>query len=232
MEKSLNELVEKLKQAAGPNLISIVLYGSAAAGEFHQEFSDLNVIAVVERLGLRELGMLQPAAAWWARKGHPAPLLFTREGLERSADVFAIELLDIKSHRRVLHGEDVFRNLEVPMHQHRLQVERELRINLTRLRQRYLLVAGKRKETLRLMTQSISTFTTLLRHALLALGEKSPRTNRQTIEHIAARLGFDARSFHTILDVRERKLKEGQVDANSTFGGYLEGIMRVVQEID
>ena len=38
-ETVLNELVEKLRGAAGENLVSLILYGSAAQGEFHPEYS-------------------------------------------------------------------------------------------------------------------------------------------------------------------------------------------------
>src|SRR5712692_11281917 len=107
MEKDLSELVEKLKQAAGGNLKSVVLYGSAASGDFQPKHSDLNILCVLERLDGAELAKLNPTAAWWARKGHPAPLVFTPEELHRLADVFAIELLDIQASRRVLDGEDV-----------------------------------------------------------------------------------------------------------------------------
>src|SRR2546422_8340651 len=84
---------------------------------------------------------------WWTRKGHPSPYVFTLEELRQSADVFAIELWDIKSSRKVLFGEDVFDGLDVPMGLHRIQVERELRASLVRLRQRYLTAAQDRKST-------------------------------------------------------------------------------------
>src|SRR5690242_14097474 len=167
MEKNLNDLVAKLKAAAGENLKSVVLYGSAASGEFQPQHSDLNILCVVGRLNAPELAKLSPTAVWWARKGHPAPLVFTIETLLNSADVFAIELLDIKASRRVLFGEDLFDTLDVPMTLHRLQVERELRVNLIRLRQHYLTAQPHRKAVLRLMTESVSTFAALFRHALI-----------------------------------------------------------------
>ena len=43
-EKLTSEFVEKIRAAAGDNLLSVVLYGSAADGEFHPEYSDLNLL--------------------------------------------------------------------------------------------------------------------------------------------------------------------------------------------
>jgi hypothetical protein len=232
MEKFLDELVEKLKTAAGANLKSVALFGSAATDEFHAEYSDLNVMCVLERIGATDLEKLNPAGQWWRSKGHPAPLVFTFDRLRASADVFAIELLDIKARRRMLFGQDVFANLDVPMALHSLQVERELRINLIRLRQNYLAFPPKPKRLMQLMIASLSTFFTLFRHALIALGEQPPQAKREAADRLAALLGFDSRPFHALLDVREKKLAEKAVDAATTFRSYLESIQRAEDEFD
>lgn len=232
MDKELGELVEKLTAAGGDNLKSAVLYGSAARGEFHPKHSDLNVLCVLERLDASVLEKLGPAAAWWARRGHPAPLLFTRESLGRAADVFAIELLDIQAGHRVLFGEDVFTTMEVPMDLHRLQVERELRINLIRLRQHFLTEQFSSKAVLKLMTDSVSSFVTLFRHVLLALGEPPPASNRDIVNRLAELLAFDTTSFQAVFDVREGKPSGKYVNVAATFRGYLESITRVTDEVD
>jgi predicted nucleotidyltransferase len=232
MDKDLHELVEKLKHAAGSNLKSVVLYGSAASGEFHAKHSDLNVLCVLARLDGAEIEKLNPAAEWWSRKGHPAPLLFTQEELHDAADVFAIEMLDIQASHRVLHGEDVFAGLHVPMSLHRLQVEHDLRTNLIRLRQGYLLAPRELKSLLGLMTTSVSTFGALFRHALIALGQPAAKSKREAVDRLAKHLGFDASGIHTILDVREGKLTENQVDVQATFHSYLVAVTRVAEEVD
>ena len=230
MEKELSELVEKLKQAAGANLRSVVLYGSAASGEFQPKHSDLNVLCVLGRLDAAELAKLNSATSWWARKGHPAPLVFTLEELRRSADVFAIELLDIKTSHRMLHGEDVFSGLEVPMNLHRHQVERELHTNLIRLRQAFLAAPGDTKALGRLMNESVSTFVALFRHALIVLGERPPQGKRAAVDALARLLGFEAGGFHAVLDTREGK--RGSQDVREVFASYLAAVTRVAEEVD
>ena len=39
----INEFVEKIRTAAGPNLESVILYGSAASGDYHPAFSNVNL---------------------------------------------------------------------------------------------------------------------------------------------------------------------------------------------
>jgi len=250
MEKDLNELAARLKQAAGANLQSVVLYGSAASGGFHPKHSDLNVLCILERLDAGALEQLNAATTWWARKGNPPPLVFTAEELRRAADVFSIELLDIKAGHRVLFGEDPFASIEVPMRLHRHQVQRELRSNLVRLRQHYLAAPRRDKTLLRLMTESVSSFTTLFRHALIALGDsasppaaapesaaasghsRAVERARGAIDRLAALFGFDPGGFHAVLDVREGKRQTGSLDARSMFHNYLEAVTRVAQAVD
>ena len=231
-EQNLTDLVTRLKDAAGSNLLSAILYGSAATGEFHPGHSDLNVLCIMQSLGRDDLSKLHAASAWWAKKGHPAPLFFTLHELHHSADVFAIELLDMKAAHRVLHGEDVIASLDVPMDLHRLQVERELRNNTLRLRQHYVRHPADSRKTLELMTSSISTFATLFRHALMALGEDPPPTKRSTMDRIGSVLGFDPIPFHTIFEIREGRKREREVDVQALFDAYLDRVVKVTEEID
>ncbi|MGH9352657.1 MAG: hypothetical protein ACRD2G_10930, partial [Terriglobia bacterium] len=175
---------------------------------------------------------LQGAAKWWMKKGHPAPLVFTLEELQRSADIYAVELLEIKSCRRVLFGEDVFESFETPMHQYRLQVERELRHSLIRLRQSYVLAAGNRKAVMALMVKSFSTFALLFRHALMALGEEAPAAKQEAVERLAALLGLSTTSFRELAGIQKGERKGKDLDARLIFRDYLESITRAVDVID
>src|SRR5690242_18960633 len=93
-EEKLSECVKCLHQGVGENLQSVILYGSAASGEFHPRFSNLNLLCILREIDFSLLASLAPTVAWGAGQKHPSPLLFTQQELERSADVFAIEFLD------------------------------------------------------------------------------------------------------------------------------------------
>ena len=230
-ERELSELLEKLKRGAGENLRCAVLFGSAATEEFHAGHSNLNVLCVLHHLDATDIRRLSPAAIWWEKRGHPAPLLFTLEELRRSADVFAIELLDIKAHRRLLWGDDVFESFPVPMELHRLQVEHDLRMSIIRLRQRFLAARAKNRAVVDLMTASLGTFLALFRHALIAFGEPPAENNRAALARLSAKLEFDRRPFEILLEVREGKRKESQVDGAKTMPAYLAAVERVVDEV-
>jgi predicted nucleotidyltransferase len=230
-EKELSDLVDELQLAAGSNLKSLVLYGSAAGGEFHEAHSDLNVLGIFERLDAAALVRLHPVVQMWTGKGHPAPLLLTIAELRSAADIYAIEFLDIIARRRTLAGEDLFATLEVPMGLHRLQVERELRLNVLRLRQAAL-VAGEGSAQLgKLMLDSVAAFCVLFRHALIALDEKAPDSRRESCRRLAALLRFDSAPLETVLDVRESKQPAKALTAD-TFAAYLAAVSIAAEQFD
>ncbi len=204
-EKQIAVFVRRLQAAARENLPGVILYGSAAGGEFHPEFSNVNLLCIVRETSFAKLTAMARAVEWWGRQKHPAPLVLTREELERSTDVFAIELLDMQQRHRVLVGEDVLTGLRVPMQRHRAQVEYELREKLILLRENLLAANGKESRLWDLLLRSLPAFATLFRHALIALGETVPGSRRETIQALAGRVGFDASAFLQLLDIRERK---------------------------
>lgn len=232
MEEKFTELIDWLKNAAATNLKAVVLYGSAVAGDFHEHHSDLNILLVVDQAGSAELEKLHPIAEWWVKKGNPPPIVFTMDELVRSADVFAIELLDIKRHHRMLHGADFLESFEVPMNLHRLQVERELRTAWLRLRQGILTAPYKTEVHLQLMVRSISSFCVLFRHALIALQHGEAHTKCEAVEAMATLAGANPSAFQTVLDFRAGKIKEKEIDVEATLQTYLEFVEVVTNEVD
>jgi predicted nucleotidyltransferase len=232
MEGKLTELVDRLKAAIHDNLKTVVLYGSAVTGEFRAGHSDLNILCVVDRADAALLEHAHGVADWWIRQGNPPPLIFTHDELRRSADVFAIELLDMKLHHRILYGADFLADFEVPLQLHRLQVERELRTAWLRLRQAVLAAPLSNKIHLGIMLKSVSPFCALFRHALLALGHDMPATKRETVNAIASLTGANPTAFQTILDLREGKGKRGEIDVEASLNAYLELVEVVTNEVD
>lgn len=230
-EKELSELVGRLRQAAGNNLRAVVLYGSAVDHDF-REHSDLNTLCLLHRLEGAELEGLRPVGLWWWQKGHPPPLVFTLAELRNSADVFSIELLDMKARHRMLDGADFFGELEVPMVQHKLQVERELRINVIRLRQSFLRSRGRRSELTELLIASASSFGTLLRHALIAMGQEAPVSAREAADRLGKLMAVNSAPFRRVLDLREGKSAGGELNLEAVLESYVDFVTRVAEEVD
>jgi hypothetical protein len=231
-EKLLNEFVQKLRTAAGEDLLSVVLYGSAAEGEFHPPYSDLNLLCVLRDTSFTSLAKIAAAMDWWRSKKHHPPLVLTSQELKTSADVFSIEFADMKQRYRVLHGEDVLRNLDVPLTTHRAQLEYELREKLFLLRQHLLLAAESEKQLWEVMLHSLSSFTTLFRHVLLEMGETGRKHSREGVIELSKRLNFDPSALVQLMDVRAQKVDRKPLRAADVAGRYLEAIGKVVAAVD
>jgi len=231
-EKQIDEFVSRMKKAAGQNLQSIILYGSAASGEFQAEFSNLNLLCILRESSFSQLSAIAPVVEWWHGQKHPAPMVMTQEELEHSSDVFSIELLDMQQHHSLLFGDELLAKLQIPMQQHRVQLEYELREKLILLRQRVLETGDNDRALWALLLGSVSAFSTLFRHALLALGDAAPHSKREAIQILAARLPFEPSAFMQLLDIRDHKVDRKQFDVKDVFTRYLAAVQRVTSAVD
>jgi len=230
-EAKLTDLVSRMKEFAGENLESMILYGSAARGDFKEGHSDLNVLCVLRSVAARELTRVTPVVRWWSKDhNEPAPLFFTAEELRQSADVFSIELLDMQESRRVLYGADVVAGVPVPMNLHRVQVEHDLRTLLLKLRQHFLLTGQKESELRTAEAKSSSSVLALLRHALIAFDEEPPATAQEVFARIAALTGADAEAFIAAFKLRDRHAHVD--DIVRTYGQYLNALTVVISALD
>jgi len=231
MEAKLGELVSRLREAAGKNLESVVLYGSGASGRFRPGTSDVNVLCTLATLDVHELQLLAPVVHWWIHEEkEPPPLFFLSEELQRSTDVFPIESLDLQRSHRVLFGCDPVAELRVPLNLHRVEVEREMRTLLLRLRQQVVL-AGKEEASFRAtLKRTISATLTLLRHTLIAFGEEPPDEGKALFARIAERTGADASAFETVYDYHEGQGLAG--DSFTAYDRYLHALEKVIGALD
>ncbi|MCB1018333.1 MAG: hypothetical protein KDC27_00325 [Acidobacteria bacterium] len=232
MEDLLQQLTQRLTRDLGDTLISIVLFGSAAAGDYDSDCSDLNVLAVLAQVGPRELELAYPTVDWWLKKKQPVPVLLSLDEIENGADAFAIEFFDIRHAYRVLHGRDVIASINVDASHHRHQVEHELRSRLVRLRERYLAMQKDRKALTALLSDSLPSFVTLFRHAALLTGGAPHMKKRDAVQEAAKRLGIEAAPFEEVITVRNGEKKLADAEIAPLFEAYLREIDKVARFVD
>ena len=231
-EDKANEFVKRARDAGGTNVECVILFGSAISGNFHPGLSDLNLFCILRDTSFASLQALAPVVKWWDRQGQPPPLCMTRQELERSADVFTIELLDMAQHHRVLFGEDVLQGLQISTHLHRVQVEYELREKLILLRQHLLLADNNPSHLWDVVLHSAPSFSTLFRHALVALGSDSLTNRREAVQALSKQVDFDPSAFHQALDVREGKTDRKQLDIRDLCARYLAAVEKIAAAVD
>ncbi len=231
--KALSRLIEDLRAAHGDNLASIVLYGSAAAGDDDGQRSDHNLLIALKRISSDDLRAAHKALRNWLKLGQPMPVYFTVDELKRAADVFPIEFLQMEKARKVLLGTDPLNLVEVSRENLRHQTEYELRTKLIQLRRLYVPASNSVERLMALMTDSLASFAALFRAALILHGEEAPLTNADTVRAIVRLCGLDAFAFDEILELAKKTTSTMTEDqANEVFSAYMAQIERVIQAVD
>jgi hypothetical protein len=227
----LKDLVSRFERSLHDRLVSLILYGSGAGEDHHAKFSDLNVLVVLTEITTRELTECEPILGWWREHGHPAPTIMSEEEVHNSADCFPIEFRDMKDRRKVLYGPDVIADVKVDGKFYRAQIEHELRAKLFRLRQQGARVLSDPPALMKLCLDSVSTFCTLGRHALIASGAHAKSEKRAIVHQLGQTLKMEVTPFETLLDVREDK-PGVDTDPGELFAAYLQCIQRMIEFVD
>src|SRR5438876_10648088 len=231
--KALDTVVENLRAAHGDNLASIVLYGSAAAGDHIAEHSDHNLLIALKRITSEDLRLSQNAMRAWLKSGQPPPVYFTVEELKRAADVFPIEFLQMEEARHVLDGRDPFEFVEISQANLRHQTKYELRTKLIQLRRLYLPASTSVEKLCALMSDSLASFAALFRAVLILRGQEPPVSKADSIRATVRLLGLNESPFEKILELRSKRNKTlSEAEANSVFSAYLSQIERVIEAVD
>lgn len=232
MNDQLPRLVEQLKVNLGARLQSVILYGSAAMNDWEKESSDFNVLCVLTDLTASELAACEPIFRWWQSNGNPAPLLLTGEEVRTSTDCFPIEFHDMQEHRRVLYGDDLIASLAIDRSFYRAQVEHELRAKQIRLRQKAAEVLSKPDKLTRLLTDSLSTFCVLGRHALILSGREPRYKKAEILDALSQSLGRELKASNAILAIRSAAKPETSASAAALFESYLDEMGSLVRFVD
>lgn len=216
----------------GDDLVSVVLYGSAARGEYRPGVSDLNILVLLKGINPPTLRRGSPLARKWVKGGNQTPLMFGEAEWRGSADVFPIEYSDMRDAHRVLFGIDPFEGMEIDNEHLRLQSEHELRAKLIQLREHYVLSAEKPKELGQLLISALPTFLTLFRTLLRLMGRAVPRESGEVIDAVAAEIGFEPGPFQRVMEARDRKARFAPTADEPVVIGYLTGVSRASEWLD
>ena len=229
---TLEELVAQLGASVGEELRSVVLYGSAAAGEHIPNRSDYNVLVIVRALAADRLRALSATARAWGEAGNPPPLIFTEDEWRESADVFPMEYADMIERHRVLHGRSPFEGVRVAPADLRLQLEHQARGKVLALRQGLLAAAGDRKAELQLLSASVSTIMTIFRAVERLRGGTPSRDNVELSRSVAAAAATDADAFVRVVRHVRGETRLAPADAPAVLDAYLRGMEAVVEYLD
>jgi len=217
MDEIVQAWAKGLKQELGNNLVSVILYGSAARGEYVRARSDLNLMLVFKKLDLEHITKVGKMMRRRVRKQAPQLVFWTEEELTNAWDVFPLEFEDIKENHRCLVGKDLFKKRRVDTKRMRYQLEFELRSKLLTVRDTWL-SSNRDKYALEMfLVKAGTSFDYLIRKAEAVFGKKMV-IPRDVFEKIKK------------LKKKEIRLKRGEIQG--LFHQLHEQVESVIRKID
>ncbi|HDQ00238.1 MAG TPA: hypothetical protein ENN22_13800 [bacterium] len=231
-EEIFDPFVSEYKSAFGDDLVSVILYGSAARGEYIYKKSDINFLILLSESGIRNLQQAVPLIKKWQKRMVSTPLLLTKQYIQTSLDTFPIEFLTMKQHYQVLYGEDVFVDIKIDSRDLRLQSEREVRGKLLHLRENYLNTYGEAKAIQNLLKVSLPTFVSIFSGLLHLKDQPIPSVKKDVLKMTADVFSLDFSVFDKINKLNQNQIKFSKDELNQLVGQYIEQIRKLTYIVD
>ncbi|MCI2430294.1 hypothetical protein LM602_03145 [Candidatus Acetothermia bacterium] len=223
-EQTIEKFSREIRTLYGDDLISLVLYGSAAGADFVPDRSDLNFLVVLKEVTPEALRKAIPLVRDWHRQKIATPLFIDPDFLRASLDLFPIEFSDMQEQHRVLAGQDLLLEFKISPRNLRLQCEEELKGKLLHLRRAYL-ETGSRPEALEeLIATSVKSFLVITRHLLRLKGLKPAHEFLETLVQIEEAFGTSFEAIRDAHSLRLRALRLEKSEATTLFDRYLADI--------
>ena len=229
--QTLNAFVEAAKNAFESDLVSIVLFGSAAEGRMRAT-SDVNVLLVLKRFEQQRADRMREPL----RVAHAAVQLnamFLLEDEVASAnEAFAVKFADIQARHRVLFGADPFAALGTARDALVRRLKQVLLNLQLRLRERYVMLS-LREEQLALVIADAASPLRASAASLLQLEGRPAATPKAALEHLVSEFG-DAR-LSAVLGVISAAREDTSLEpgaAPSTLMSLIEITRRLRERVD
>lgn len=223
------KFVSRVKEVYGNDLLSVMLYGSAARGAYRKNVSDINVLIILEKSVPQKLFRLGKDASRLFGRLRITPLIMTRQEFVSAADVFPMEYHDIRTAHRVLFGSNETGELLLTQTNLRHQLEERLRGAVNDIRHMLIAATGKER-TLGLFLKSWSGAQNALFRGLLRLKniENLPTDPEELLQKTAGEYGIPTGAF-TDLNTLQRG---GKISALKVAEELLESLKALAAAVD
>ena len=225
-------IVNDYKGLFGEDLISVILYGSAASGDYVAGKSDINFMIVLSEKGIDSLDQSFDLIAKWKKRNVATPLFLTETYFRTSLDVFPIEYLNFQNTYELVYGKDILKDLSFDREFLRMQCEKEVKGKLLLLREAFLESQGKAKHLQQLIAQSLGAFVAIFNGLLHLKGKELPRHKREVIKQVCHTFDMDSGLFEKLLDVKEKRVKLSGLEMTKLFKAYLKEVQKLWKVVD
>jgi predicted nucleotidyltransferase len=225
-------LMQDYLQAFGSDLLSLMLFGSAAGGGYVKGKSDINVLVVLTPEGMNRLDNALPLVKSWKKRNVAVPLVMTKAFMESSLDSYPIEFLNMKNNSVLIYGENVLSQLAFEPQDLRLQIEREMKSKILLLREGYLESEGQARPIRNLIGKSLTAFVSIFNALLYLKTGAAPHDKHKTISEMNKIFGIHTDVFAMCFDIKQGADKLSSEEVISVFKKYLSEAEKVCHHVD
>jgi predicted nucleotidyltransferase len=224
--ETIVKFADRLVEALGENLISIMLFGSTAGGDYIEAKSDINVLIILQNARVIDLTIIMEAGKKFAKRGLSVPLIFEKDHISTSLDTFPIEFSDMISRHILLYGADPFEGAEIDRKNLRYQCERELKSIMVNLRRGFLRTDGKKENIQSLVEGSFSSVLAVCRGLVWLFGKQPSHDIGKLLEEIESSYKSDTSAV-----ARVWHLRKGGESSTATLEVLLEDYIRDIANL-
>lgn len=224
VRETLEKYLRQLQKDWHSDLESILLFGSAARGDFIPGRSNINLLVMVPHLSVDVLQRAGHLHRQWGKYQIVAPLMFTQDELYRSCHLFPLEYLQMQDTHVLLAGRDPFAAWQIEEKRLGWQCEQELMANLFRLRQRFVEGEGRVEAIQALLILSITAVLPCLRGLFRVLGQTSKGKDVQILERLPQTLGFESTVLFEVLHMKRGMSSPGSLEWPKVYERYLQNL--------
>lgn len=230
VRETLRPYLAQVQKLFGVSLEAVILYGSAAGGEYLPGKSNINLLILLARQDTELLKQYAALHKRWQKEQIVVPLFLTQAELKSSLELFPLEYLEIQEQHVLLAGRDPFPEFRVDGRNLRLQCEQELRGNLLRLRQRFVEGGASTEAITILLPLSFTALMPCLRGLLRAKERPVERSADGMLQAVEKEFGIDTAVFHDVLKLKRGIISPGPAEAPRLFDRYSAALQTLVEK--
>ncbi len=220
IRETLRPYLEDVSAVFGSSLEAVVLYGSAARGDFRSGLSNLNLIFLLKTHDVSCLEQYAKHHRRWTKEGIVVPLFLTEQELGTLVDLFPLEFLELSHARMVLTGRDPFVSLHPDPRRLSLQCLQEIRGNLLRLRQRFVEGGGSAEAIQVMIPLSITALLPALRGLATILNLSLHGSAEELLGEVQKNLDLDLTPLVEALRLKYGAISPGIWELPRLFARY------------
>lgn len=227
VERTLQRLVSRLREAGGDNVLGIAAYGAIVKGRYVAGMSDLSLLLVLADASLDALALLAPCLTAAMRQAQVVSFVVTPADLREAAHLFPVKILDIQCRHRLLYGDLHLAGLTVDPDSLRLRALQECRNLELKLRQRVVERGAEPEALWAALVATLPRFVLLLETVLRARGFEVPEARQELLGEAGRALGLDVQCLEGLNTVHRR----GPRPTDEVVRGRLTDLFSLVREL-